>query len=378
MKTDKLTLLFDGNFIFHQALHVIKGYEKRSSKFLSKQKDINIFMEKLINDFIGITNNFKGYKRIIFCYDSRSWRKTFYPEYKANRKKQQKDDTDWSVFFNLIKEFGDLLKLNNVIASSIDGFEGDDLLHLWSKYLFDNGEDSIVITADSDLTQIVEYGHGNFVGVYNNKSSTRKIIMKDGFEDWAQTAFVKPTNDSLLDMTALMKKLSHSFSGTDIISNAKKNLNYEEIDPNKVRLEKVVCGDPGDNIMDIWKRKKGSAITKVYKQVLKFVETYQMGNINIKKFITDEKFLRRLKAVIEQASISNLNYADFKNDLLRNIRLVYLDKEYLPDGMYETFLKGTDNELSICEDLTAHNIFENSKYKQSKTPGKIQIISDAF
>jgi len=143
-------------------------------------------------------------------------------------------------------------------------------------------------------------------------------------------------------------------------------------------LEKVVCGDPGDNIMDIWKRKKGSAITKVYKQVLKFVETYQMGNINIKKFITDEKFLRRLKAVIEQASISNLNYADFKNDLLRNIRLVYLDKEYLPDGMYETFLKGTDNELSICEDLTAHNIFENSKYKQSKTPGKIQIISDAF
>lgn len=131
-----------------------------------------------IDDRIGLTfhniitqasNAFQLYEadHCIFCFDSSSWRKIIYPEYKGNRvtaknkmsPSEQKAD---AAFLKALMEFKEFLtEKTNTSVLHCDGLEADDLIAGWCERHQDDM--NVIISNDSDFVQLVS----NNVHIYN-------------------------------------------------------------------------------------------------------------------------------------------------------------------------------------------------------------------
>lgn len=118
------------------------------------------------------------YGRMIVCGDGGSWRKDYYPEYKAARKtNRDKDDKDWDSIFNTFTKVRNEIKENlpfDVIHEF--GVEADDIIATLVKETQDFGkhEPVMIISADKDFIQL--HKHSN---VKQYSPITRKMVTHD-------------------------------------------------------------------------------------------------------------------------------------------------------------------------------------------------------
>ena len=99
------------------------------------------------------------YGKMVICCDGGTWRKDYYPEYKANRKKtRDESDVDWTSVFNT---FG---KVQQEISENLPfdvlhefGAEADDIIATLVKQ---QTEDLyLIISGDKDFIQLQHYGN---------------------------------------------------------------------------------------------------------------------------------------------------------------------------------------------------------------------------
>ena len=118
------------------------------------------------------------YGRMIVCGDGGSWRKDYYPEYKAARKtNREKDDKDWDSIFNTFTKVRNEIKENlpfDVIHEF--GVEADDIIATLVKETQDFGkhEPIMIVSADKDFIQL--HKHSN---VKQYSPITRKMVTHD-------------------------------------------------------------------------------------------------------------------------------------------------------------------------------------------------------
>ena len=115
------------------------------------------------------------YGRMIVCGDGGSWRKDYYPEYKASRKtNRDKDSRDWDKIFNTFTN------VRNEIAEHLPfdvihefGVEADDIIAtlVQETQEFGKHEPVMIISADKDFIQL--HKHGN---VKQYSPITRKMV----------------------------------------------------------------------------------------------------------------------------------------------------------------------------------------------------------
>jgi hypothetical protein len=115
------------------------------------------------------------YGRMIVCGDGGSWRKEYYPEYKASRKtNREKDSRDWDKIFNTFTN------VRNEIAEHLPfdvihefGVEADDIIAtlVQETQEFGKHEPIMIISADKDFIQL--HKHGN---VKQYSPITRKMV----------------------------------------------------------------------------------------------------------------------------------------------------------------------------------------------------------
>ena len=115
------------------------------------------------------------YGRMIICGDGGSWRKDYYPEYKASRKtNRDKDSRDWDKIFNTFTN------VRNEIAEHLPfdvihefGVEADDIIAtlVQETQEFGKHEPVMIISADKDFIQL--HKHGN---VKQYSPITRKMV----------------------------------------------------------------------------------------------------------------------------------------------------------------------------------------------------------
>jgi len=178
-----MNLIFDGNYLFYKTLFIFGQYGSKGEKVLSSDKDQSMFMRKIATDMAHAIRTFGNPTRVVFTIDSRSWRKEVEIEeggYKSNRDKDE-SVIDWDTFYKLMNEFGEIIAEKGYIVSREPRAEGDDLMYLWADEFFNNGEDSVIITGDKDMYQVVKCNNVNFIAVYNPNSKTRKIVGPTGF-----------------------------------------------------------------------------------------------------------------------------------------------------------------------------------------------------
>ena len=115
------------------------------------------------------------YGRMIICGDGGSWRKDYYPEYKASRKtNRDKDSRDWDKIFNTFTN------VRNEISEHLPfdvihefGVEADDIIAtlVQETQEFGKHEPVMIISADKDFIQL--HKHSN---VKQYSPITRKMV----------------------------------------------------------------------------------------------------------------------------------------------------------------------------------------------------------
>jgi 5'-3' exonuclease len=239
-------ILVDSLNMFMRAKHVGGG------------KDIDLrvgmAMHIMFNSVRKAWRDFNG-SHVVFCLEGRSWRKDFYPPYKANRKvtaakRTPREIEDDELFFEaydaLVKFVNDKTNCSVIRCPTA---EADDLIATWIQT--HPNDQHVIVSTDSDFYQLLAHN----VKQYNG--TTEEIVSLEGFTN-AKTG--KPVIDK---KTGKPKQVG---------------------DPNFVLFEKCVRGDPTDNIFSAYPgaRLKGSknktGITEAY-------EDKSRGGFNYNNFM---------------------------------------------------------------------------------------------
>jgi len=109
----------------------------------------------IINSIRNYQRKYAGdYGEIVLCTDAANpWRREFFPNYKANRKKlREEDDKDWGVIFNTLQVIKDELRDNFPYRYMyVERCEADDIIAVLSKHIT---EDILIISGDKDFQQL--------------------------------------------------------------------------------------------------------------------------------------------------------------------------------------------------------------------------------
>ena len=102
---------------------------------------------------------FSKYGELVICHDSTNyWRKDFFPQYKANRKKAlEKSGLNWNELFSIMDKIRDEIKetfpYKNIKVSRL---EADDVIACLCREFHDK-EKILILSSDKDFQQLQRY-----------------------------------------------------------------------------------------------------------------------------------------------------------------------------------------------------------------------------
>lgn len=333
-------IIFDGNYLFYKTLFIFRA--EGGKKVLEPKKQQEDFIRKVATDMAYAIRQFGAPQRIIFTIDGRSWRKEVEIEenagYKSNRSKDS--NIDWDSFFKCMNEFATILEDQGIIVSRIDRAEGDDLMYLWTQMLLSKGQNSIVITGDKDLHQVVRTGSkGGYAVVYNPNSKSRRIYGSIGLSEWLKEG----DSVDLFDTSSFIK------TGKDLINNALRKIPLTEIDPINFLKIKVLMGDDGDGVPSIfhWKSKNGKTTNRITNKraqsIIDHIDKTHGNDWNVFKYPDmADAVCQGIKAVTKQEADPSV----IKDKLNRNIILMVLHKNTIPGDILTSFKEHLNESIN--------------------------------
>ena len=135
-----------------------------ASIIINKTNDEELIRHMILNSLRMYRTRYKDdYGEMVLAVDApNNWRKTAFPQYKANRKKhRQESDFDWNEAFrilNLVRE--EILENFPYKVIKIDGCEADDvigtLVYKKSDVEF-NPEPIMIVSSDRDFLQLQRF-----------------------------------------------------------------------------------------------------------------------------------------------------------------------------------------------------------------------------
>lgn len=159
-KKQELYVLIDSSgILFHQYY----GMKNVNSQFLNNykinlsNKEIDLsaivgyfnFLKKIKNEYDEVPE--ENFIHILDAEGGSEYRKSIYPEYKANRREKEEDLNQQKKLLGLF------LKSLDQKFLQIEGVEADDVIGTMSKKLSNEGHLVLIITYDKDLFQLLNY-----------------------------------------------------------------------------------------------------------------------------------------------------------------------------------------------------------------------------
>jgi 5'-3' exonuclease len=358
-------VLIDGNYIFHKTFGIFSGFGKKDpGDVLSTDGEKNMFMRKVITDLSYALNQIPEIDRIVFCRDSRSWRKDFEIErsnYKESRTKGE--GVDWSSFFSLMDQFGKYLENNGHIYSVGKGAEGDDLLWIWAEKLINKEENVIVISGDKDMHQIVKDDNKNWIVVWNNISKNNKISVE---KEWLP---FKNEDMSIFDVNPLVESIDVKYQ--KLISSCEINI----VDTREFIFKKILAGDKKDDVPGVYpyytEGKNGKKLYNIgegrAKKIWDIFKESKWKSLSIEEMWETDDFINWLAGVslrtIKQTD-DNDNREKFKQNYIENGTLVWLSHKTIPLDVIRETSEKIESELKKSEtpEIRKKELIENSPW----------------
>jgi hypothetical protein len=129
---------------------------------VNKVNDEQMLRHMILNSLRMYNKKFKAeYGQMVLACDSSSWRRDYFPQYKANRRSGRKEsDFDWAEAFRIMHQVKDEIKENfpyRVIH--IDNSEADDIIGTMVEQTQEFGqyEKVMIVSSDHDFKQLQRY-----------------------------------------------------------------------------------------------------------------------------------------------------------------------------------------------------------------------------
>ena len=362
MLKSKLTLIVDGNWLLMSRLSVLNNRYKDDMEL---NHELKLLMIKSIN---VVLRTFPMIDNVIFVADGGSWRNkinipvtsiisrselrtlipidklsldldkmsneeiyekyadiidSFHPiEYKGTRSRS--DDFNWDLLFSSYEDFMTTLSSTGITVTREKDIEGDDWCWYWSTKLNNEGTNVIIWSKDKDLTQLVNMDKNKCFTVWWNKDSG--VITSNTPEEEMNWLFNLEYNTN-----------EEIFSKICNIANK-----VTSIDKKEVIINKILKGDPSDNILPILIRKSKTPGGKQYKISNKDInydlDIHNQNNITnyFTNLINSKSYKDRVHNTVNEA-VDHFNY---------NRRLVTLEQDSYPEYVLETMSKYDDYNIS--------------------------------
>jgi 5'-3' exonuclease len=379
-------VIFDGNYLFHSEFSIFASYSK-SAKFSTEGDEVS-FVQGVANKFFYALGHLPKGGKVVFCIDSRSWRKSVEipgTEYKASREnedgsKGQMDKDTKEKFYKLMNEFCDILKSVGIIVSRIAGAEGDDLIFRWTEFFYEKGENCIVMSGDRDMTQTVkmrrtEDEHEPWIIQWNNNSKHNRMYIPEG---WQQSWLNR--SSSIFEMDMNNDRLAIKQHITDFA------IDLQVVHPGEVVFNKILVGDDGDDVPPACsyegKTKEGKPKTvrltdsiagKVIAAMREKFGSFDPATA-LQRF-HDEAYMTTLAGIILRVMKTVDGTEERKvivESLKRNKKLVHLSVEELPAnlvGVIDDHIKTTIEDLRTQRDKwNRKGLFEGTRFSENVAP----------
>ncbi len=167
--------LIDVNNLVHRAKHTVSHYD-------TFEECVSMTLDRLFGSLRKVYEKF-GAEHCVACFDSRSWRKDVYADYKGDRDhdsspiKIEEREIIKEVLINL-EQF--LIEHTNVTVLSRKGLEADDFIARWVQLHDDPEFTHIIVSADKDFMQLIRDGVELFDPIRSILYTTDGIFFQDG------------------------------------------------------------------------------------------------------------------------------------------------------------------------------------------------------
>ena len=166
-----------------------------ASIIINKTFDEQLIRHMILNSLRMYRTRYKDeYGELVLAVDaSNNWRKTAFPQYKASRKKTQKESSfDWGEAFRILNKIREEIAENfPYTVVRVDGCEADDVLGTLVTRNPDPNRDYdpekiMIVSSDRDFLQLQKY---KFVRQYS--PLLKKELTVDNPRVWLQTHIIK-------------------------------------------------------------------------------------------------------------------------------------------------------------------------------------------
>lgn len=309
-----INVVFDGNYLVHKTFSVIRSYNPNAETADELFKDTKIkgvFLRKMIIDACAALNKIKvPIKKVVWVFDTTSWRYGIHPDYKHKLSKPREDD--YTQVFEVMEKMIDKLTKVGFMVNRVQGMEGDDLLYFWSQMFENMDQDALLITGDGDMHQLVS----DNISIFNNNSK----------------------NLNLYATTEL-----------DLIDSPEIKINI--VDAKRVVIRKILLGDGGDNVPSVKKGFGEKTFDKFYDALP--VDAIRTGNIKdmaedldiqFGKFIkSKESFFKQIELNIKLTYLSHIIYSDEQIESVLNnmndLKYSYKEPKFTLEHIYGMMIK---------------------------------------
>lgn len=246
-------LLIDTQNLFMRVRHGIRAPDS--------DQQFALALHIIFSSIKKVWNQFEG-NHTVFCLEGRSWRKSVYPSYKANRKvlatkRTPREVEEDRVFFEIMDNFIQFIsnQTNCTVLRHQDA-EADDMIARWISLHPD--DQHIVISSDGDFQQLVSPNVKIYNGIAGLLYTSEGIYDKDG-------------------------NLAKNKQGKDL----------PIPDPEWLLFEKCIRGDVGDNVMSAYPGVRTKKLQEAF--VDRTSRGFPWNNLMLSKWTDHEGVEHRVK-----------------------------------------------------------------------------------
>lgn len=308
---------------------------------------VNYFLDTLLVTFANYINVLKS-DRVIFTVESKSWRKTFYPLYKANRDAGKEADEKLHLFYEAVNKATEFMNdFTNAKIIKVSEAEGDDIIAVLAQKFSMDGEKTIIVSTDGDFKQLLRYKGVKifnpikkmYVSDYSHLEYITKLVKGDPGDN-VPSSYPRIDSDILDAISKDESLLHHHFEMVDKIIARQKFFiqQFLEIDEMPQDLSTVewqevltIAREKRDKIKDMVKEAKD-------KGIYKDDEILKLKDKKLKDIIKCAK-----NEGITEAKLFNTIHS-FREGFARNEKLICLKIDNIPQHIVENIINAYNQD----------------------------------
>ncbi len=313
---------------------------------------VNYFLDTMLVSLANYVNVLKS-DRVILTIESRSWRKTYYPLYKANREAGKEEDDKLHLFYEAVNKASDFMRdFTNAKVLKVSEAEGDDIIAILSQKFSLDGDKTVIVSTDGDFKQLLRYKGvkifnpitKTYVNEYSHLDYITKIVKGDSGDN-VPSSYPRIDSDILEALARDESLLEHHFGLVDKAIERQKFFiqKFLEID----EMPDDLSAEEWEEVVTIAREKKDKLKDqiKVAKDAGEFKDNEELK--------AKDKFLKEIIKLAKNEGITEARLFNviqsFRDGYKRNEKLICLKADNIPEHVVRNIITEYERDHSATK-----------------------------